>query len=253
MPSELSPSAALFAFCHHSFPASVKVEVTQLCMTLSKPIDCLWNSPGKNTGMGSHSLLQGIFPPQGSNPGLPHCRWILYHQTTKEAFLTSGSFPMSHLFTAGGHSSGASASVLPKNIQGWFPLGLTGFISLQSKGFSRVFPNTTVRKYQFFSSSAFFMVQLSYLYMTTGKTITLILYTSVSKEMSLLFNMLSRFVIAFFYKKQASFNFLAAVTILSDFRAQERKVSLFPFFSPISNPSSDGTRSQDLHFSNVEF
>ena len=146
MPSELSPSAALFAFCRHSFPASVKVEVTQLCMTLSKPIDCLWNSPGKNTGMGSHSLLQGIFPPQGSNPGLPHCRWILYHQTTKEAFLTSGSFPMSHLFTSGGHSIGASASVLPMNIQGWFPLGWTSLIFLLSKGPSRVFSSTTVWK-----------------------------------------------------------------------------------------------------------
>ena len=40
---------------------------------------CPWNSPGKNTGVGCHALLQGIFPTQGSNPGLPHCRWILYH------------------------------------------------------------------------------------------------------------------------------------------------------------------------------
>ena len=148
MPPKLSPSAALFAFCHHSFPASVKVEVTQLCLTLSKPIDCLWNSPGWNTGVGSHSLLQVIFPPQGSNPGLPHCRWILYHLTTKETFLTSESFPMSQLFTSSGHSIGASALVLPMNIQGWFTLGLTGLISLQSKGLSRVFPSTTVWKHQ---------------------------------------------------------------------------------------------------------
>ena len=81
------------------------------------------------------------------------------------------SFPVSQLFSSGGQSIGAlvSASVLPMNIQGWFPLGLTGFISLQSKGFSRVFPNTTVRKHQFFSSSAFFMVQLAYPYMPPGK------------------------------------------------------------------------------------
>ena len=102
------------------------------------------------------------------------------------------SFPVSQLFISGGQSSGASASVLPMNIQGWFPLGLTGVISLQSKGLSRVFPSTTVWKHQFFSS-AFFMVQLSHPYMTTGKTIAL---TFVSKVMSLLFTMLSRFVIA---------------------------------------------------------
>ena len=64
----------------------------------------------------------------------------------------SGSFPMSNFFTSGGHSIGASASasVLPMNTQGWFPLGLTGLISLQSKGLSIVFSNTTVQNHQFF-------------------------------------------------------------------------------------------------------
>ena len=63
------------------------------------------------------------------------------------------SFPMSWLFTSGGQSIGASASasVLPMSIQGWFLLGLAGFISLQSKGLSRVFSNTTAQKHQFFS------------------------------------------------------------------------------------------------------
>ena len=67
-------------------------------------------------------------------------------------FPTSGSFLMSQLFASGGQNIGvsASASVLPMNIQGWFPLGLTGCISLQSKGFSRVFCNTTVQKHQCF-------------------------------------------------------------------------------------------------------
>ena len=66
----------------------------------------------------------------------------------------SGSFPMSRLFTTGNQSIGASASasVLPMNIHDWFPLGLTGLLSLQSKGLSKVFSNTTVRKHQFFSS-----------------------------------------------------------------------------------------------------
>ena len=65
----------------------------------------------------------------------------------------SGSFQMSQLLTSGGQSIGvsASASVLPMNIQDWFPLGWTGSISLQSKGLSRVFSNTTVQKHQFFS------------------------------------------------------------------------------------------------------
>ena len=64
----------------------------------------------------------------------------------------SGSFPMSQLFTWGGQSIGVSASVLPINTQDWSPLGWTGWISLQSKGLSRVFSNTTVQKHQFFGA-----------------------------------------------------------------------------------------------------
>ena len=69
-----------------------------------------------------------------------------------QSFLASGSFPMSRLFAAVGQSTGTSASalVLPINIQGWFPIGFTGLISLQSKGLSRVFSNTTVQNHQFF-------------------------------------------------------------------------------------------------------
>ena len=70
------------------------------------------------------------------------------------SFPASGSFQISHFFTSGGQSIGvsASASVLPMNIQDWFPLGWTGWISLQSKGLPRVFSNTTVQKHQFFSA-----------------------------------------------------------------------------------------------------
>ena len=68
------------------------------------------------------------------------------------SFPTSGSFPMSQLFPSGGQSIEASPSVLPMNIQDWFPLGWTGWISLQSKGPSRVFSNTTVQKHQFFGA-----------------------------------------------------------------------------------------------------
>ena len=69
-----------------------------------------------------------------------------------QSFLASGSFPMSQFFASGGQNIGASASVLPMNIQDWFPLGWTGLISLKSKGFSRVFSNTTVQKHQLFST-----------------------------------------------------------------------------------------------------
>ena len=113
-----------------------------------------------------------------------------------QSFPVSGSFQMSQFFTSGGQSIGpsASASVLPMNIQDLFPLGWTGWISLLSKGLSRVFSNAKVQKHLW--RSAFFKFQLSYPYMTTGK-IALTRWTFVEKLMSLLFNTLSRLVIAF--------------------------------------------------------
>ena len=91
-----------------------------------------------------------------------------------------------------------SFSISPSNeYQDWFPLGLTGLISLQSKGLSSIFSNTTVQKHQFFSARLSLMVQLSHPYMTTGKTIALTRWTFVGKVMSLLFNILSRLVITF--------------------------------------------------------
>jgi len=89
----------------------------------------------------------------------------------------------------------ASASVLSMNIQGWFHLGLTGLISLQSKGLTRVFSSTTILKHQFFGP--FFMVQLSQLYMTIVNTIGLTIWIFVNKVMCLLFNMFYWFVIGF--------------------------------------------------------
>ena len=79
-----------------------------------------------------------------------------------QSFPASGSFPMSQFFESGGQSTGisVSASVLPMNIQDWFPLEFTGWISLLSKVLSRVFSNTTVQKHQFFDA-AFFIVQFS--------------------------------------------------------------------------------------------
>ena len=94
--------------------------------------------------------------------GQTHVHWVSDACLTISSFVASfsfclqpllalGSFSMSQLFTSGGQSIGTSGSVLPMNIQGWFPLGLTGWISLQSKGLSRV-SNITVQKHQFFAS-----------------------------------------------------------------------------------------------------
>ena len=77
---------------------------------------------------------------------------VIPFSSCPQALPASGSFPMSQLFTWGGKSIGVSASVLPINTQDWFPLGWIGWISLQSKGLSRVLSNTTVQKHQFFGA-----------------------------------------------------------------------------------------------------
>ena len=121
-------------------------------------------------------------------------------------------------------STGVSAlpSFLPKNTQGSSPLEWTGWISLKSKGLKNLFQHHS-SKASILRCSACFTVQLFHPYMTTGKTIALTRWTFVGKVMSLLFNMLSRLVITP-SKEQASFNFMAAVTICSDFGAQKKKV-----------------------------
>ena len=110
-----------------------------------------------------------------------------------QTFPASGSFPMSWLFASGGQNIGASSSalVLWMNIQDWFPLGLTGYFPLLSKGLSRVLSSPTVWKHQFFGAQPFFVIQLSNSYMTTGKTVTLTIQTFVNQVMCLLFNTLS--------------------------------------------------------------
>ena len=120
------------------------------------------------------------------------------------SFPASGCFPMSRLFTPGGQSFGAStsASVLLMNIQGWFPLGLTGLIFLQSKGLSRVFSSTTVWKHQFFSISLLYGPTLTSIH-DYWKNHRFDYMTFVGRVMSLLFNMLSRFVIVFLSRSKS--------------------------------------------------
>ena len=105
---------------------------------------------------------------------------------------------MSQFFASGGQSIGASfsASVLPMNIKDWFPLGLTGLVSLQSKGLSRVFSNTTVQKHQFFWLRLLYGANLTSIH-GCWKNHSLTGWTFVGKVMSLLSNMLSKFVISF--------------------------------------------------------
>ena len=130
---------------------------------------------------------------------MPSNHLILCHSpcSSPESFPVLGSFPMSQLFTSGGQSIGASASVLPVNIQGWFPLGSTGLISLLSKGLSKVFTRTTICSLALGLLYGF-IVQLSHPYMTTRTTIALTIQTFVGQVMSLLFNMPFRFVTAFY-------------------------------------------------------
>ena len=160
----------------------------------------------------------------------------------------SESFLMSQPFAWSGQSTGASglSSVLPMTIQDWFPLGLTGWISLQSKGISRVSSNTTVQKHQFFGA-------LSHSYMTTGKTIALTRWTFVGKVIFLLLNMLSRLVIAFLSRSKClliSWLQSSSTVILEPQNIKSVTVSLV---SPIYLPWSDGTRWHDLSFLTVEF
>ena len=112
-----------------------------------------WSHVRQHTSLPCPSLSLGI----SSNSG-PLSWWchpnisfsVAPFSSCLQSFPASGSFPKIRLFISGRQSIGVSTSVLPVTIQGWFPLGLTGLISLLSKGLSRVFSSTTVQKYQFF-------------------------------------------------------------------------------------------------------
>ena len=147
-------------------------------------------SPTPGVHSNSHPLSQWCLSMTSSsaNPFSSHLRF----------FSASGSFLMSWLFTSGGQGIGASslATILPKNIQDWFPLGLTGLISLQSKSLKSLLQHYN-SKASILWCSAFFMIQLSHSYMNTGKTIDLTMWTFVGKMISLIFNTLSRFIVAF--------------------------------------------------------
>ena len=140
--------------------------VTQLCLTVCDPMDC--STPGLPVHHQFSELAQTHVHQVGDAIKPSHPMYAPF-SSCPQSLPASGSFPMSQFFTSGGQSIGASASasVLPMNIQDWYPLGLTGLIFLQFKRFSRVFSNTTVQKHQFFSAQLL-RVQLSHPYMTSG-------------------------------------------------------------------------------------
>ena len=153
-------------------------------------------------------------------------------------------FSYESVLTTGGQSIGvsASASVLPMNIQDWFPLGWTGWISLLQGTLKSLFQHHS-SKASILWCSAFYIVQLSHPYMTIGKTIALTRWTSVSKVMSLLFNMLSRLVIPFLpSSKRPLISWLQSPPAVI---LEPKKVS---HCFPIYLPWSDGTRCHDLSF-----
>ena len=132
---------------HHETPVCC-CSVAKLCLTFCDPMNCsmpgLPVSPTPGVYSNSCSSSWWFYPAISSS--------VTLFSSIPQTFPAPGSFPVSQLFVSGGQSirASASASVLPMNIQGWFPLGWTGLISLLSMGLSRIFSSITVRKCRFF-------------------------------------------------------------------------------------------------------
>ena len=139
--------------------------ILEKAVSVSATITVQFSCSVMSASLRPHGLQHSRPPCPLPTPGAcsnscPSSRWchpiisssVVLFSSSLQSFPASESFPMSQLFASGGQSIGvsASASVLPMNIQDWYPLGWTGWISLQSKGLSRVFSNTTVQKHQFF-------------------------------------------------------------------------------------------------------
>ena len=159
--------------------------VAQLCPTLMRPYGL------------QHTRLPCPLPPPGAcSNSSPLSQWchptisfsVIPFSSRLQSFPATGSFPMSQFFASGGQSIGdsASASVLPMNIQDWFPLGVTDLLAVQGTLKSLLQHHSS--KASIFQHSIFFIVQFSHPYMNTGKTIVLTRQTFVGKVMSLLFN-----------------------------------------------------------------
>ena len=178
----------------------LKLNIQKTRIIASTPISSVQFSPSVMSDSSRPHESQHTRPPCPSpTPGVhsdsrPSSQWchpaisssVIPFFSCPQSLPASESFPMSQLFAWGVQSTGVSAlaSFLPKKSQGLFNSEWTGWISLQSKELSRVFSNTTVQK-QILQCSAFFIVQLSHPYMTTAKTIVVIIYSLASNIFSL--------------------------------------------------------------------
>ena len=150
------PTGVSVAFIQLSYTGSQR-SFSSVQFSHSVVSDSLWPHESQHTRLPCPSPTPGVYP-----NSCPLSRWchptisssVVPFSSCLQSFLTSGSFQMGRLFTSGGQSTGVSAltSVPPINTQDWSPLGCTGWISLLSKGLSRVFSNTTVQKHQFFGA-----------------------------------------------------------------------------------------------------
>ena len=223
--------------------AAAAAKLLQSCPTLCDPIDssplgflCPWDSPGKNTGVGCHFLLQ--------------CMKVKSESEVTQSFLTLSN-PMDCSLPGSSVHGIFQARVLE-----WVAIAFSidWLISLQSKGLSRVFSSSTIWMHQLILQClSFFMVQLSHPYRTTGETIALTRQTFVSKVMSLLFSTLSRFVIAFLPRSKHLL--ISWLQSLSTVILEPKKIKTCHrfHFSFIHLPWSDGTRCHHLSFLNGEF
>ena len=160
----------LFTFCSVQFSHLVVSDSLWPHGLQKARLPCLSLSPGVSSN--SCSLNQWCYPTISSS--------VIPFSSCLKSFPASGSFPVSQLFASDGESIGASASVLPVNIQGWFPLGLTGLIyllDLDSMGISRAFSSTIVQKHQFFSSQSSLWSNSHIHIWLLGKTIALTIWT----------------------------------------------------------------------------
>ena len=146
-----------FSSKFYSWQIQLKMGNSSVQFSCSFVSDSLWPHGPQHTRLPSPSPTLGVY--SNSCPSNWWCHptispSVIPFSSCLQSFPASRSFQMSQFFTSGGQSIGvlASASVLPMNIQDWFPLGLTGWLFLQSKGHSRVFSNTTVQNHQFFGT-----------------------------------------------------------------------------------------------------
>ena len=221
------------------FPPNISFTLLYLQFSSVQSLSCVHLFATPQTAARQASL--SITKPGTYSNSCPLSRWchptisssVVPFSSHLQSFPASGSFPMSQFFPSGGQRIGvsASASDLPVNIQDWFPWELTAWISLQSKGLRSLLQHHSP-KASFLQHSAFFIVQLIHLYMTTGKTTALTRWTFAGKVMSLLFNMLSKLVIAFL--PRSKYLLILWLQSLSAVILEPQKIksqwSLFPLF-----------------------